>query len=372
MRNMKVAIVDHVGVKAGMESYDMGLYASFEKAGFAPTVFSNFSVQEKGKQILGVFKFRLHSSLLSLGELLLTYVKVAGQIKSLEISSCIVHGFRFGFAEWMMVRILKRTSAKVLMIVHDPESLIGGRSQSFWRKKIFSMCKALVVHNQFSYDEMKKQCSEAEIKKLFVIPHGNFADEGMINFPGEIGEEFILPQDKKILLFFGQVKESKGLDVLLQALAQTDKSVFLIIAGRMRKHSFSDYEELIRQHHLQDRVMLFIRYISPRMRNQMMHASHAVVLPYRKVFQSGVLLMAMSFGKAVIASDLPPNAEIITDGVNGFLFPAGDSKALAEKINFVLSNDGLREKVSGAGWKDVQTNHSWDSIIQKWITMLNS
>ena len=55
-------------------------------------------------------------------------------------------------------------------------------------------------------------------------------------------------------LFFGQIKETKGLDLLLEAFANAGDACDLIIAGRMRRHSFDKYQEIIDRYDLKNRL----------------------------------------------------------------------------------------------------------------------
>ena len=59
-----------------------------------------------------------------------------------------------------------------------------------------------------------------------------------------------------------------------------------------------------------------------------------IVLPYKIIFQSGVLMMSSSFSVPVIVSDLEPFLDIIENQINGLVFKVNDVKSLAEKINF--------------------------------------
>lgn len=291
----------------------------------------------------------------------------------MKCNHCIVHGFRFGYWEWVMLRKLIKANVNLYLIVHDPGSLIGKSNQGKWRRKIFNVCKALVVHNKYSYEQLSTELNAEELKKLAIIPHGNFISSAVHTTNlSAFRNEHQLDPGKKQLLFFGQIKETKGLDLLLEAFALTDPSVELIIAGRMRKHSFKIYEELIEKHNLKKRKRLLIDYISPDMRNILFQVADAVVLPYRKVYQSGVMLMAMSYRKATIASNLPPNKEIITDGKNGFLFESGNKLELANTIDRVMADDNARKQIGDAGFEFVRDTLDWKVIAQKWISHFQS
>ena len=87
-----------------------------------------------------------------------------------------------------------------------------------------------------------------------------------------------------------------------------------------------------------------------------------VVLPYKKIYQSGVLLMVLSFGRAVLASNLPAFTEIVQSGENGFLFQAGDPHALANMIAHIMSNPFLLQTVEENGYHTVKKNFDWSEI----------
>ena len=371
MPKYRVAIVDHVGVKAGMECYDMGLSAALNLAGYKSIVYSNIS--DSPDSTKKVFRFRMHENIFSVIRLIITYFKLAAELKREGTDYCILHGFRFGFLELFFMRIIAGSRAKIFLIVHDPESLIGNKTLNKWRSRMFQLSYKIIVHNRFSYDEIKKDLPSELNMKAAIIPHGNY---NAIFTGAEKIEQFRvennLQRDKKCILFFGQIKETKGLDVLLEAFAKTDRECYLIVAGRMRRHSFKKYELLIRKYDLKEHVKLIIGYITPEKRNILFQVADAVVLPYKKVYQSGVMLMAMSYGKAAIASDLPPNKEIITDKQNGFLFRSQNDTELAEVLMDVMNNDVAREKVAVQGKIFAEEQLNWNTIAKEWIKQFES
>jgi glycosyltransferase involved in cell wall biosynthesis len=88
-----------------------------------------------------------------------------------------------------------------------------------------------------------------------------------------------------------------------------------------------------------------------------------MILPYRRIYNSGVLMMALSYGKTVIASDLQANREIILNGVNGYLFENGNAHDLAQNI-LRLKNASNRPTFE-AIMNPLRTNHSWDLMAQQ-------
>jgi D-inositol-3-phosphate glycosyltransferase len=369
MDKIRIAIIDHVGIRAGMECYDLGLGIALKEAGCEPVIYSNFTTSSATVEVRQFFNFRIRWSIFSALGLLKKYLKLAGELKAAKNSHVILHGFRFGPVEWMLMLILKRSTARILLIVHDLESLTGDDKSGKWRKRIFEMCRHLIVHNKYCYERLAVVLDESQKKKLVVIEHGNFI--GLVEHFTNSNNFFSgLQSEEKKLLFFGQIKESKGLDLLLEAFGRTDKGTELIIAGRMRKHSFQKYQKLINENGLESRVRLMIGYVSPDLRDSLFREADAVVLPYRKVFQSGVMLMAMSYRKAVIASDLPPNKEVISNDKNGMLFTSGSTSELAVAINTLMKNDVLRESIAEEGFQTVSKKYNWKGIAAEWLKLL--
>ena len=95
-----------------------------------------------------------------------------------------------------------------------------------------------------------------------------------------------------------------------------------------------------------------------------------MVLPYTRIYQSGVLLMAMSFPKAVIASDLSPNSEVVVTNENGMLFQAGNIQQLSEKINVLLNDPALCETISHSALKSVEKRFNPDIIGERFSKIL--
>jgi glycosyltransferase involved in cell wall biosynthesis len=87
-----------------------------------------------------------------------------------------------------------------------------------------------------------------------------------------------------------------------------------------------------------------------------------MILPYRRIYNSGVLMMALSYGKTVIASDLPANREIIQNGVNGYLFENGNAHDLAQNILRLknASNRPTFEHILPL----LNDQHSWDNMAK--------
>ncbi len=122
------------------------------------------------------------------------------------------------------------------------------------------------------------------------------------------------------------------------------------------------YEQLIKNKRLYNSVLMEIRYIPDEDVNYYFRAVDVVVLPYKKIYQSGVLLMAMSHSKPVIVSDLPGMTEIIKDGVNGAVFKTCDKSALARSIIETLSSKSKMKQYASGAYNTTIKRHSWTLV----------
>jgi glycosyltransferase involved in cell wall biosynthesis len=212
----------------------------------------------------------------------------------------------------------------------------------------------IIVHNRFSKDSFKR--SFGHKKSIAVIPHGNY-----LPFVNPLP----LPESKKCinLLFFGQIKEVKGLEILLKAMKlviNTNHNYRLTIVGRPWKTSAGRYETMIRELGLSEVVSTQFNYIEHAKVLEYYEWADIVVLPYKRIYQSGVLLLSWSYGRTVIASDLDPFTEAIIDQKNGFLFKSEDAESLAACI-LSLNFDRIINATLGSN-KTITEAYDWSNI----------
>ena len=201
---------------------------------------------------------------------------------------------------------------------------------------------AYVVHGQHLADLMRMQewYNDAPIN---VIPHGTFP-YGTSNKP--------LPQ-RPTILFFGRIEYYKGLDILIEAAELASASLpdlGVIIAGRgddaarcrrlVTKPGFFEWREG------------YVRY--DRLGPLFSEAS-IVVLPYREASQSGVIPLALQFGRAVIATDVGALSEAVDDGRDGILLRHVSAESLCCAMVRVLSDREALTRLSNGAFDTVTT-----------------
>ncbi len=130
-----------------------------------------------------------------------------------------------------------------------------------------------------------------------------------------------LPPEHKYALFFGFIRKYKGLDLLLEAMADKRLAVaaiHLIIAGEY--YGDKDfYESIIAKYGIADRVHPFTEFIPNDEVRRYFSAADCVVLPYRSATQSGITQVAYHFQRGMVATNVGGLPEAVKDGETGFI-----------------------------------------------------
>ncbi len=167
---------------------------------------------------------------------------------------------------------------------------------------------------------------------------------------------------KKTLLFFGFIRDYKGLDVLLKAFAQLDDTYQLIIAGECYG-SFEKYQNLIDQVKNKDNIYLFDRYINDSEVSTYFSAADVCVLPYKSATQSGITAIANHFEVPVIATDVGGLKEDIENSKTGIIVFEPEPLVIVEAIEkyFAEGLEGLYSK----NIAEKKEANSWDAFAEK-------
>jgi len=282
-------------------------------------------------------------------------------VRQKKINLVHFHFFHFTLMEFTEVLLSTLLGLKIVVTVHDIHSFHGNDNQ-YLKKMIFKLIDRIIVHNPTCLTEIIRYNSGLS-DICSIIRHGNFIDNIKTKSRQGSREYLGVNPDIPLVLFFGQIKKVKGLDVLLGAmkiLVEENIRCKLLIAGKVWKDNFKMYQDYIHSNGLSDSVICNIRYIPNDEVHYYYHACDMVVLPYRNIYQSAVLLMAMSYGKLTIASDIPGMAEIITDGENGLLFNAGNSSSLAARIKEVIADPKMSSRIGCNGFHFVKDQYDWN------------
>ncbi|NNF02274.1 MAG: glycosyltransferase family 4 protein [Bacteroidia bacterium] len=366
----KIAIVDLVGRGNGaMDYYDLALQSGFEKSNVDCYIYSNFKENE---HCIKVFVEERKSSIQKVLNYLIGYTRALFLCKTKGIKVIILHYFQGTVQDLFPYLLSKLLGLKTIVIVHDIVSMANNDIQAMKELILIKFSDHLVVHNQFSKQQLQEVISGKRKDEISVVHHGAFKQLTDDSITREIAREKLgLSSKAQYILFFGKIKSTKGLDVLLNAMPKVNNDINLIIAGNPWKDDFEKYQSIIDKFELQHRVILNISYISDQDREYYFKACDALILPYKEIFQSGVMLMALSYSLPIVASDLESNKEIIRHEENGMLFRSEDSEDLAGQVNNLFADTKLLENVKGNCLKTIEEDYNWDKIAKQYIDISN-
>ena len=285
---------------------------------------------------------------------------------SLEEKVDIVHvqWYVFSPMDWYYHQKLRKNGIKVVTTIHDLLPFNKKIYDFFFHKKIYMHSDAVITQAQMNKEILiKKFCVDEE--KIIYIPHGHymeFADSASRNESREI---LNLSFGSSIILFFGQIKKVKGVDVLIKAMREVvDKhpDALCIIAGKVWKDDFSTYQEIIDELNLKDNIRADIRFIDDDEIKYYFNAADIVALPYLQIYQSGVVLLAYAYEKPVVATSEGEFLTVIKDKETGILVKAGDFHELADALNWYLDFPDKAKAFAEAGKRDISIRLGWDNI----------
>jgi glycosyltransferase involved in cell wall biosynthesis len=189
------------------------------------------------------------------------------------------------------------------------------------------------------------------------------------HFPSPIAREIAqntlnLDPTKKTILFFGFIRDYKGLDLLIQAMDVLDDSYQLIIAGEVYG-SFDKYQELIDNSNANSRIALFNQYIGDNEVSDYFSAADVCVLPYKSATQSGITSIANHYNLPIIATNVGGLKETIHHQKTGLIVDKPEVSLIADSIKTYFDSN-LKPLFAAEIEKEKQEN-SWGNFVEKII-----
>jgi glycosyltransferase involved in cell wall biosynthesis len=228
----------------------------------------------------------------------------------------------------------------------------------------------IFAHTRKMKSELMKDFGVRE-GKITLVPYGiNNAVPDTALTRTEAKQRLGLSEDDKAVLFFGAIAPYKGLDLLVDAfrsLVAADSRYQLVVAGLPKggcQTYLEDVQKAVAGLTPTGRVLQSIRHIPDDEVEIYFKAADVVALPYREIFQSGILFMAYSFGVPVVATDVGEFRGDIIEGKTGFLCRPGQADALAAALQRYFHSElfqQLNSKIPEIT-ELVTSRHSWSTV----------
>jgi D-inositol-3-phosphate glycosyltransferase len=236
----------------------------------------------------------------------------------------------------------------------------------------YRLCDHIFVHTQKMKDELCGDFGVAEsVVTVIRYPVNNAFPDTDLTAAAAKQRLGLKPQDRAIL-FFGRLVPYKGIEHLLEAfrlLVANDPKCRLIIAGEPKKGAetyLNEIQSFLGSMLDPDLAILKAEFIADEDLELYFKAADIMVLPYKEIFQSGVLFLAFSFGLPVVATDVGSFREEILEGSTGFLCQPADPASMAAALKLYFASSLYRDLESRRRQiaDYARAHHSWEAVAE--------
>ena len=211
----------------------------------------------------------------------------------------------------------------------------------------------------------------AKNKPAKLVPHPLYDNFGTIISKKEARKKLGIPEEDKVILFFGFIRKYKGLDILLNAFKQVIqeqniKNLKLLIAGEFYEDE-KNYEELLNDPQIKDHLILHTQFIPNSEVKYYLCAADCVIQPYRNATQSGVTPLSYHFEKPMIVTNVGGLPSMVADKKTG-LIAEPNAHSIAKKIEeyFELGEDFFLPQL-----REEKKKFSWENMVKTILNMFD-
>ena len=290
-----------------------------------------------------------------------TWVRAAGEINRFQPDIVIIPWWvAFWTPQFLtIVKILTwKRAPKILFICHNVVAHEATALDQHLTGLVLKTGDYFIVHSDEDRINLLRILPDAIVRKHF---HPSYDVFNFNRFDPEQSRAQ-LALGGRVLLFFGFVRQYKGLKYLIRAmpaiLAKTE--VTLLVVGEFWKDK-SDYLDLIDQLEISPYVRIVDQYVPNERVGLYFSAADLVVQPYLSATGSGVVQVAFGFEKPVVATRVGSLPEIVDDGKTGYLVSPGSASEIADAVNKFFGEDKAGLFVENI--RKEKYRFSWDKLV---------
>ncbi|MFO7657146.1 MAG: glycosyltransferase family 4 protein [Bacteroidales bacterium] len=369
-------MIEPVGGYGGLEIYDLGVCKALADVGCDVTLYT--CVNTGGQELEGYFSIkRVFGDMYNQkkNKLIRAYFFVIGLFKvvinTFKSRSDIIycHIFTFSFVEFLILLTSALSNIKYVINIHDPVSF-GKRNNKFLIflfSKIFSKKNVFVTTHTFYSKKTLNKIFPSLPVAVMAYSDVDFLYKNSYS-EASCRNEIELNNDNEYVIFFGQIKSSKGIDTLIEAwkiVHKINSNYRLLIVGRCWQNDCSKYVRQIESLGLGESVIWREEYVPDCDVHCYFKSSSLIVLPYTRIYSSAVLIRSLDYGKPVIVSDQEAFTEIVSDHETALVFKTGSAVDLSKKIIELLTDVELQKYLVENSKKLIERDFTWIVIGKK-------
>ncbi len=364
---MRIAFVStYPPIECGIATYTRFLTDAIREKQIETYIISHYGGQ--GKNVFSAFDYEDRD---------LSY-KIFDMI--IRLSPDLVHiqhefnlfGRQFGVSIVPLYLQLKMTRIPCVTTLHTVYKNNINEHKIIFSSLLFYSDK-IIVHEKYQRDALISEIDSVldRKEKIEVIPHGAREIALVPGAKQSLGVE----EDTKLVLMIGYFSPYKNfekiIDIWPKVVERYKGKVLLLVAGKMRTIAYLDYRNLlferINSSPARDHIRVIRGQISQKSFDTILSAADVVVLPYKKISQSGIFCHCMSFGKPVVTSRNPTMAAIFEEYRAG-LMSEGDGEYINNIVS-LLEDNSLYRELSENALRYVRERISWNIIAERHITI---
>lgn len=356
-----IYLIDTIGKEVGMHLYNDAFVKEFQKSKLTTKVISNYGGEYNIPIFANFYKGNvLKKIILLLSGLIKMFFFFVTNRKNVYVYQS--YGMRYID---ILFTLLFFPCKSFFLIVHDVYALTADdkKDRNIRIKDIIYkyFVKNVICHSERTIEDLSKIGYKGNTT---YFPHFNYSFNKEIK-PSHLSEDVVTAVDnsKLNLLFFGQISLTKGIDVVLDALdfieIQYHDKINIIVAG-------SDKAGLIIKKELPSYVYKICRYIDDSELNYLFLHTDFILLPYKKIYQSGVLDTAVYFNKPIIISDIEYFSEFnkLYPSFTEIVSPC-NAQGLANKIMSLVNEKYTREYYAQSDNEKYMQDHDSTRLIKQ-------
>jgi glycosyltransferase involved in cell wall biosynthesis len=264
-----------------------------------------------------------------------------------------------------IIRLGQAKNTKILAITDNViphEKRIGDK---LFTQYFLSACDGFVAMAKAVMQDI--DLFEPKKPKIYT-PHPIYDNYGAAISKAQALKNLNLSPDAHYILFFGLIRSYKGLDLLLEALADNrlkDRNIKLIVAGEPYE-AMDKYEEMIKKNQLEGKVILHTHFIPSEQVANYFCAVDLVAQPYKTATQSGVSQIAYHFDKPMLVTDVGGLAETVPHGKVGYVVNQNPTEIADNLVDFF---ENKREIEFSEMVKIEKKRFEWKVLTDKLLEM---
>jgi glycosyltransferase involved in cell wall biosynthesis len=291
----------------------------------------------------------------------LTWLAAVRQLKEFQPEKLILPWWvAFWTPQFLTILSLLKyfCSCEIVFICHNAIGHDGGWLEKLGARIALSKGDLLITHSREETDKLRNLLGK-DVAVVSVI-HPTYSPLSDKRYAKGQAKD-LLGLRGPVLLFFGFVRNYKGLNILLDAmpLVLRSKEVTLVVVGEFWKDKRA-YLEQIQRYGIGTSVRIVDEYVRNEKIGVYFGAADLVVLPYLSATGSGVCQAAFGFDRPVVAGEVGGISEIVEDGINGKLVAPGNPQELATAILWSLEPKNLNKLSANSA--RTKERFSWEKL----------